>query len=141
MQQCSWHLLGLAFCHKFTQSLRRPTDAIPSSTRQKGKTLFLASLPALPTQQLVGFRSGATQTGSFNTATGAGALLFNTAEAQHGIWRRGAFIQHHRHRQHSRWSGHPFKQHYRQLQHGDRFTKCSWPILPALKTRPTAHSP
>ena len=40
-----------------------------------------ASTPALRTQQLVGFRSGATPIGSFNTATGAGALLFNTADA------------------------------------------------------------
>src|SRR4029077_8454349 len=35
--------------------------AIPTSPRQKGKRHFLASPPALRTQQLVGFRSLATQ--------------------------------------------------------------------------------
>ena len=68
------------FCHKRKRLSRRRTEAIPGSTRQKGKTPCLASRLALRTQQLVGFRSLASPTGSFNTATGAGALLFNTAD-------------------------------------------------------------
>ena len=54
--------------------------AIPTSTQQKGKTPFLASPQALQTQQLAGFRSSAIPDGSFNTAIGAGALLFNTED-------------------------------------------------------------
>ena len=55
-------LLGFALLPKATPSIQHRTGAIPTSPRQKGKRHFLASLPALRTQQLVGFRSLATQT-------------------------------------------------------------------------------
>ena len=70
----------MCFYQERKQSIRRQTGAIPGSTQPKGKTPFLASPPALRTQQLVGFRSGATQTGGFNTATGAGTLFANIAD-------------------------------------------------------------
>jgi hypothetical protein len=51
--------IGFAFRQKHKQSFRRRMAATPGSTPQKGKTPFCSSPPALPTQQLVGFRSKA----------------------------------------------------------------------------------
>ena len=47
------------------------------NTRGRDRTPCSTSPPAWGTQQLAGFRSGATRTGSYNTAVGAGTLLFN----------------------------------------------------------------
>ena len=47
---------------------------------RRNQARFKTSPLVLRTQQLVGFRWEASLTGSFNTATGAGTLLFNTAD-------------------------------------------------------------
>ena len=70
----------MGFCQERRQWSRRQTGAIPTSLLQKEPRPFKASPPALRTQPLVGLRSLVMQTGSFNTATGAGSLLFNTAD-------------------------------------------------------------
>ena len=53
--------LPWGFARECKPLFRRRTAAIPASTRQKVQKPFLASPPALRTQQLVGFRSLATQ--------------------------------------------------------------------------------
>ena len=66
-------------------------------------TPFLAS-PAASANTAVGwFSLGSNTDAAFNTALGAGTLLFNIGDqsagdgiAKHGHWRGGAFIQHHR---------------------------------------------
>jgi hypothetical protein len=80
----------MRFCQERKQLLRRQTEAIPGSTRQKGKTPFLASLPALRTQQLVVCAFSNTE-GSFTTATGAGAP-FQHRRRKHSVWRGGALF-------------------------------------------------
>ena len=91
--------------------------AIPTSPRQKGKRHFLASPPALRTQQLVGFRSLATQQAA-SIPLPARGRSFSTPQTKYGVWRGGAFIQHHRHQQHRRWSCRPFKQYHCRGKHG-----------------------
>jgi hypothetical protein len=64
--------------------------------------------------------------GSFNTAVGAGTLLFNVGDqstgegvSKYSDWHGGAFIQHHRIQQHCRWCFGALEQHEQQ-QYGHR---------------------
>ena len=112
-------------------------EAIPTSTRQKGKTPFLASPPALRTQQLVGVRSLATQravstpaigaaallfnTADDNTAFGVAALLFNTTGIDNTAVGAAALSNNTIGAgQHRDWCVRPPFEHYRQLQYGHR---------------------
>ena len=55
------------------------------------------SAPALEIQALVGSRSSAIVTGSFNTGVGAGALTLNSGGFQYRSWRCSVVAQQHRH--------------------------------------------
>ena len=58
-----------------------PDGGYPGFNTAEGEEdALLTSPPELQTLESAGIRSGSNTDGSYNTATGAGALLFNTAD-------------------------------------------------------------
>jgi hypothetical protein len=74
----------LGFCQKRKRSSRRQTEAIPTSIRRKGRTPLKTSLPALANTAVGWFSLFSNTDGSFNTAVGTAALLFNVGDQSAG---------------------------------------------------------
>ena len=99
-------LLALGFLLSPTAQavIPAPDGGYPGGNTAEGQNALLSLTTGTYNTAVVGvFSLESDATGAFNTATGAGSLLVNTADQKHGCWR-----------------GHAIKQYYWCQQHSQR---------------------